>query len=70
VIVEGTMDDALDAAIEHAIEHCIPVVVRRQGWHLMSVIPDVLLLELLANGASLTGGMLLPRPDGRSVLVV
>jgi hypothetical protein len=70
VIVKGTLDDALEAAIDHALLHHIPTVIRRQGRHLVSVIPDTSLIELLANNTPLAGGTILHRPDGRSVLVL
>jgi hypothetical protein len=70
VIVDGTLDDALEAAIDHALLHHIPTVIRRQSRHLVSVIPDTSLIELLANNTPLAGGTVRYCPDGRSVLVI
>jgi hypothetical protein len=50
--------------------HHIPTVIRRQGHHLVSVIPDTSLIELLANGTPLAGGTVMYRPAGRSVWVI
>lgn len=45
------------------------VVLRRDGRELLAVIPDVVILELFANGTRFTGGTVRYRPDGRSVLI-
>ena len=64
------LDEAIKAAAAHAVEHGTAVVVSRDGQHLASVVPDTLILELIANGTPLsTGGEVMRRPDGRSVLV-
>jgi hypothetical protein len=45
-------------------------VVSRDGEVLVTVIPDVLLLELIANGTPLADGTVILRSDGRCVRVI
>jgi hypothetical protein len=65
--VEGTLSEAITAAVGHAVSHHMATIISHDGRELVTVVPDVVLLELVANGTVLTGGMIRHRPDGRSV---
>ena len=59
------------SAVDHALEHHeATVVVSREGQVLVTVIPDVLLLELWANGSTSLDGTVILRSDGRSARVI
>jgi hypothetical protein len=66
---DGTWSEAVTAAIDHSIACGMSTTVTRGGYGPVAVIPDVIALELLANGSVLPGGTLLERPDGRAVRV-
>jgi hypothetical protein len=57
-----TTNEAFESAADLAISRDVAVVVRRDGHLLFSVVPDVLILELMANGIAIrTGTTALPR---------
>jgi hypothetical protein len=64
------LDGAISAAVDHALIHNMATVISRGGLELLTVVPDTVLLELIANGTALNGGTVMHRPDGRSVRVV
>jgi hypothetical protein len=68
--VEGTLGEAVNVAVGHSLSHNMATIISHDGRELVSVIPDVVLLELVANGTVLMGGMVRHRSDGRSVRVI
>jgi hypothetical protein len=46
------LDEAISAAVDHALIHNMATVISRDGLELLTVIPDVVLLELVANGTT------------------
>jgi hypothetical protein len=69
VIIEGDSAMAIASAADHAINHNGAALVYRDGHQHYLVISDVKLMELMANGTGLTGGITRYRPDGRSACV-
>ena len=57
-------------AVNHALAHHEAAVVSRDGELVAVVFPDLLLLELIANGTPLADGPVILRADGRSARVV
>ena len=69
-VVGRDLGGAISAAVDHALIHNMATVISRDGLELLTVVPDVVLLELVANGTPLNGGAVMHRRDGRSVRVV
>jgi hypothetical protein len=66
----GAVDGVLRSAAARAVKGDTAVAVARDDGSWWAVLPDVLLFELAANGASLTGGEVFERrdrPDGAGV---
>jgi hypothetical protein len=66
----STAGDAIHEAATRAIKGSIPVVVGMDGDSPRVVLPDILLLELYANGVELPAGEVFRRRDGRAVRVL
>jgi hypothetical protein len=56
-VVEGTLSEAIAGAVGHALSHNMTTIISHDGRELVTVVPDIVLLELVANGTVLSGGM-------------
>ena len=68
--VVGDMDEAIAAAVDHSLSLNMATVISHDGRQLVTVVPDVVQLELVANGTPLSGGAVVHRDDARSVRVI
>jgi hypothetical protein len=66
----GAVNGVLRSAAARAVKGNTAVGVARDDGSWWAVLPNVLLLELAANGTSLTGGEVFERRDGRTALVL
>jgi hypothetical protein len=66
----NTASDAVHEAATKAIRGAVPVVIGLGSGSPFAVLPDLFLLELLANGVTLQAGELFRRRDGRTVRVL
>jgi hypothetical protein len=70
MIYSGDIADAIRAGVNHALACGRATIVSREGFELITVVPDVILAEVYANGWVLPGGVPVARPHGRAVLVL
>jgi hypothetical protein len=66
----NTASDAVHGAATKAIKGSIPVVIGMDGDHPLAVLPDLLIIEMYANGVELPAGEMFRRRDGRTVRVL
>jgi hypothetical protein len=64
----GAVDEVLRSAAARAVNGNTAVALARDDGSWWGGAADVLLLELAANGTSRTGGEVIERRDGRTVL--
>jgi hypothetical protein len=64
-VVEGSLSEAIEAAVDYSLSHNMATVISHDGRELVTVVPDVVQLELVANGTALSGWAVVHRDGAR-----
>jgi hypothetical protein len=69
-LIIDALGHAVNQAATHAVHNHESVILRRDGEQLLGIVPDTLILELLANGIPVGSADVMYWTDGRRVRVI